>query len=153
MRGTAFLGALGVLAVLTSGCNPKPEAPASETVATKPPVQRGPGEPENVLESLDSLGPDGPGKFAVRAEKQDPKVAEHFERAMTAAGWTPLKPKAELDPQRKWKTLPQNPGPTDLYDAGWTNPQTGQTAVLQLWHSGSHPDLQQGIFEVRAKGE
>ena len=153
MRGTAFLGGLGVLAVLTGGCNPKPETPASETVATKPPVQRGPGEPENVLESLASLGPDGPGKFAVRAEKQDLKVAEHYERVMGEAGWEPLKPKTDLDPQRKWKTLPHNAGPTDLYDAGWVNPKTGQTALLQLWHTGTHPHLQEGLFEVRARGE
>jgi hypothetical protein len=153
MRRTGFLGALGVLLVLVGGCNPKPETPAPEAVATKPPAPRGPGEPEKVLESLDSLGPNGPEKFAVRAEKQDPKVAQHYERVMAAAGWKPLKPKTELDPQRKWKTLPHNAGPTDLYDAGWVNPKTGQTAVLQLWHTGTHPDLQEGLFEVRAKGE
>lgn len=97
---------------------------------------------------------DRAAEISVALPKHSLAVVEYYDRALTARGWKKREAKSDDDPgHREWIEMPVPAGPTDLYDAAWVDPKTGRTAVLNLFHTKEDPEIQQGNFEIHAKGQ
>lgn len=90
----------------------------------------------------------------VEAEPKSMTVVEHYDAALTGAGWEKYQPTAESKPgQRKWLSMGVKMGPTDVYDAAWFDPKSGKKALLSVFHTAEAPKVQSGTFEVWEKDD
>lgn len=136
----------------------EPDAPTDkrpEGIAGLPgkPSTKAPPQVERSAKML-SLPVDRATGISVELERRSLAVVEYYDRALAGRGWKKREPKGEDDPgQREWIEMPVPAGPSDLYDAAWIDPKSGRTAVLNLFHTKEQPELQQGSFDIYAKGQ
>lgn len=140
MRWSAVL-ACALALPLPAGCG-RPSAPAVEAPAP-PVVSRREVTPFERLAVADSVS------FVVEAGTRSLAVVEHYDALLKSQGWKrqPGGAGAAVG-QRQWLSVGARAGPTDVYDAAWTHPATGRTAVLNLWHSAGEENRQHGTFEI-----
>lgn len=137
-----LLTALTALIGLT-GCGGPPAAEDLQPVTARPQPRSGP----NVME-VTAIEPLKPGEYNIRVPKRSLTALERVESALLKAGWEVAKPKSPTGSgQRSWFGTGLKIGPTDAYDAAWTDPKSGRIARLTLAHMAEHPDLQHVSLE------
>lgn len=138
----------------TSGSVPGSAPAPNDSAAGGGTGEATPSPSPAAAEKLQSLPVDRNTDIRVPLPKRSLAVVEYYDRALAARGWKKREAKGEDDPgRREWVEVPVPAGPSDLYDAAWTDPKTGRTAVLNLFHTKESPETQQGTFEIHAKGQ
>jgi hypothetical protein len=137
--------------LLLSACD---SARRPSEVNPKPVTQAAP-EAEPPLTDFSQLPMENMSDFDIQTEGRSKAVLEHYDKALKEKGWKRKESTAATGKLWEWDPVPPSLGLkySDELLGAWVNPDTGETAVLELHLVPSRKGDQEGSFDIYPKDD